>query len=111
METPEKGSREGWRARGRDQEEISKEVMRRFGESAFHCIPELIQGVNQYIISPVSKHDPSGKWSKGRVVLLGDAAHGVGLISTFIVMLTYFRCPRKENLLDLPLKTPCYLLV
>lgn len=110
-ETPEQGSKEGWRARGKDQEETSKEIVRRFGEAAFPCIPELIQMVNQYILFPVYKLEPGGNWSKGRVILLGDAAHGVSSVSIFRTALIFFRCHRRENPLALPLKTVSYLLV
>ena len=77
METAEQGSREGWKVRGKDHEKTVHEVKRRYGRSAFPCLPELLEKVENWIFYPVCRLEPGGKWSRGRVVLLGDAAHGV----------------------------------
>lgn len=77
METKEQGSREGWKTRGLDRERTVEEVQRRYAQCAFPCLPELIAKAEDWIFYPVCRLDPGGKWSKGRVILLGDAAHGV----------------------------------
>jgi 2-polyprenyl-6-methoxyphenol hydroxylase-like FAD-dependent oxidoreductase len=77
MQTEEQGSREGWKARGLDREKTLKEVHRRYAGCAFPCLPELIAKVEDWIFYPVCRLEPGGKWSRGRVVIVGDAAHGV----------------------------------
>ena len=77
METQEQGSKEGWKARGLDRERTLKEVQRRYTGSAFPCLPELIAKVKDWIFYPVCLLGPGGKWSRERVVIIGDAAHGV----------------------------------
>lgn len=77
MQTEEQGSREGWKARGLDREKTLKEIHRRYAECAFPCLPELIAKVEDWIFYPVCRLEPGGKWSRGRVVIVGDAAHGV----------------------------------
>lgn len=77
MESEERESKEGWRARGLDHEKTVDEIRRRFADAAFPCLPELLERVKEYIHYPVYKLPPGGTWSRGKVVLLGDAAHGV----------------------------------
>jgi 2-polyprenyl-6-methoxyphenol hydroxylase-like FAD-dependent oxidoreductase len=77
METQEQGSREGWKMRGLDRERTEKEVQRRYAECAFPCLPEFIAKAEDWIFYPVCRLEPAGTWSRGRVILLGDAAHGV----------------------------------
>lgn len=77
METKEQGSKEGWKIRGQDRERTVEEVKRRYAESAFPCLAELIEKAEDWIFYPVCRLEPGGKWSRERVVLLGDAAHGV----------------------------------
>jgi salicylate hydroxylase len=77
METPEQGSKEGWRARGMDYEKTSQEIKRRYWNSAFPCIRELLEKVEEWTFYPVCRLGPRGKWTRGRVILLGDSAHGV----------------------------------
>jgi salicylate hydroxylase len=77
MQTEEQGSKEGWKARGSDREKTLEEIQRRYAECAFPCLPELIAKVEDWIFYPVCRLEPGGKWSRGRVIILGDAAHGV----------------------------------
>jgi 2-polyprenyl-6-methoxyphenol hydroxylase-like FAD-dependent oxidoreductase len=83
METEERESKEGWRARGLDHEKTVDEIRRRFADAAFPCLPELLERVKEYIYYPVYKLSPGGTWSRGKVVLLGDAAHGVSSLFNF----------------------------
>jgi salicylate hydroxylase len=76
MQAAEQGSKEGWKVRGKDHEKTVHEVKRRYGNSVFPCLPELLEKVENWILYPVYRLEPGGKWSRGRVVLLGDAAHG-----------------------------------
>ena len=77
MQAAEQGSKEGWKARGKDHERTVREVKRRYRDSAFPCLPELLGKVEEYTFYPVCKLEQGGKWSRGRILLLGDAAHGV----------------------------------
>jgi len=77
METEERDSKEGWRARGLDHEKTVEEIRRRFKGAAFPCLMELLGRVEEYVYYPVYKLPSGGKWSRGKVILLGDAAHGV----------------------------------
>ncbi|KAG0649343.1 oxidoreductase [Hyphodiscus hymeniophilus] len=77
METTEQCSRDGWKTRGLDREMTAKEVQRRYATCAFACLPELIAKAEDWIFYPVCKLGAGGRWSKGRVILLGDAAHGM----------------------------------
>lgn len=85
MQTAEQESKEGWKARGKDHEMTVREVKRRYGDSAFPCLPELLEKVEEYIFYPVCRLEPGGKWYRGRVMLLGDAAHGVCPESTLSI--------------------------
>lgn len=77
METAEQASKEGWKARGADYEATAREIKRRYGGCAIPCIPQLLEKVEDYIFYPVYRLAPEGIWSRGKVILLGDAAHGV----------------------------------
>lgn len=83
MEAPEQDSKEGWKSRGKDNDETVKDIKRRYGEAVFPCIPELIEKVHAYNFYPCYRLEPGGKWSRGRVLILGDAAHGVSKSSFF----------------------------
>jgi salicylate hydroxylase len=78
MQAPEERDREGWKSRGQDHEATMEEVHRRYKDSVIPSIIPLIEKVKEFIFYPIYKLGPEGTWSKGRVLLLGDAAHGVG---------------------------------
>jgi salicylate hydroxylase len=84
METEEVDSREGWKTKGEDQEEIKRSLLDRFGgdSGTRKDLQVLIEAVKDLFLYPVHKLPPKGQWSKGRVLLLGDAAHAV---STYFV--------------------------
>lgn len=79
METKEEGSREGWRVKGSDQVNMKKECLERFGgqEGLPAKLAGFIERIQEWYLYPVYTLSPRGKWSKGPVVLLGDAAHAV----------------------------------
>jgi 2-polyprenyl-6-methoxyphenol hydroxylase-like FAD-dependent oxidoreductase len=79
MQTPEQDSKDGWKARGMDNEATASDLLRRYGGSVFRLLPELMHRVETYNFYPVYKLSPGGEWSRSRVLLLGDAAHGVRL--------------------------------
>lgn len=79
METPPpgKGDKEGWKQRGKDHEQTMKEIRRRFENSKLPCLMEIVSRMGEPIFFPVYKLGPGGKWATGKIMLLGDAAHGV----------------------------------
>ena len=77
MEIREENDKQGWRVRGTDRQKTMDEIERRYKGSAIPCLDELVERVDDFIFYPVYKLGPGGIWSRGRVLLLGDAAHGV----------------------------------
>jgi salicylate hydroxylase len=76
METSEDNDKQGWRVRGADHERTLREVRRRYKDSAISCVNELVKKVEAFTFYPVYNLGPGGQWVRGRVLLLGDAAHG-----------------------------------
>ncbi|KAN0102800.1 FAD/NAD(P)-binding domain containing protein [Hyaloscypha variabilis] len=77
MEIKEENDKQGWRVRGSDTQKTRDEIERRYKNSAIPCVDELVQKVEDFVFYPVYKLSPGGVWSKGRVLLLGDAAHAM----------------------------------
>jgi salicylate hydroxylase len=77
METPEQSDKQGWRVRGNNRQKTLDEIDRRYKDSAIPCVDELVKRADDFIFYPVYKLGPGGIWSRGRALLLGDAAHGV----------------------------------
>lgn len=78
MQTAEGGrSREGWRAKGAEQEAVRADIAARFQSQAVPVIQTLIETVDEWYLYPVFTLPPGGEWATGRVMLLGDAAHAV----------------------------------
>ena len=86
MQIPNQADREGWRVRGADQEKLRAEVQERFREGRVQCLKEMAEKVGDMYLYPVNKLEDGDKWFRGRVLLLGDAAHAVG----FLVLLSGF---------------------
>jgi salicylate hydroxylase len=78
MEIKEENDKQGWRVRGNDRQKTLDEIERRYKDSAIPCVGELVEKVEDFAFYPVYTLGPGGIWSRGRVLLLGDAAHGVG---------------------------------
>ena len=56
------------------------DVKRRFGGGPAELgLDELIERTREWLLYPVYKLPPGGRWVKGRTILLGDAAHAVSL--------------------------------
>jgi salicylate hydroxylase len=81
METPEEKDKQGWKARGNDRQKTLDEIERRYKDTAIPCVNELVKRADEFLFYPVYTLGPGGKWSRGRVLLLGDAAHGVSSTS------------------------------
>ena len=77
METEDVASREGWLARGSEQDHIRQNVKDRFGKSAIEFLDPLIDATDHWTLYPVYKLAPKGNWCSRRTMLLGDAAHGM----------------------------------
>ena len=81
MKVPEQEGREGWRVKGEDREEVKRDTLRRFGpyivQERVRCVREMLEGVEEVCLYPVSVLPQGGRWAKGRVLLLGDAAHAM----------------------------------
>lgn len=77
MQTEDVVSREGWIAKGMEQEKIRQNVKSRHSPSAIECLEPLIEGTENWALYPVYKLAPKGKWCSKRTMLLGDAAHAM----------------------------------
>jgi salicylate hydroxylase len=85
METKEEGSREGWRVKGEDQKNVKREILERFGgeDGMGVTLKPFIEKIQDWFLFPVFNLTPKGKWSKGSILLLGDAAHAVSSLKRF----------------------------
>lgn len=70
--------RDGWHLVGEDQEAVRSEVVETYTKSRVYGIEEVIAKCEKWQIYPIYHLPPQGRWHKGRVLLLGDAAHAVG---------------------------------
>ncbi|ETI26615.1 hypothetical protein G647_10376 [Cladophialophora carrionii CBS 160.54] len=77
METEDVISKEGWLARGSEQDKIRQNVKGRFGNSAIGFLNSLIDATDHWTLYPVFSLAPRGKWCTTRAMLLGDAAHAM----------------------------------
>ncbi|KAL9584222.1 MAG: hypothetical protein Q9212_002251 [Teloschistes hypoglaucus] len=77
MQTEEEKDRDGWRVRGADQDRLREELKERFQDVKIPCLLEMIGNVKELSLYPVHKLTGDGKWSRGSVMLLGDAAHAM----------------------------------
>jgi 2-polyprenyl-6-methoxyphenol hydroxylase-like FAD-dependent oxidoreductase len=68
---------EGWKAQQSDQETTRKDLHLRFGGFENSFLTEMVEKAEDLFFYPVYVLSPRGKWSSGRVMLLGDAAHAV----------------------------------
>lgn len=77
MEVEEQASRESWKIRGADQQKMKEEIAERFHDAKIPCLGQMIREVGDLCLYPVHILGPGGKWSRGKVMLLGDAAHAM----------------------------------
>jgi len=76
MEVAEVSSKEGWRAKGVDQDEVRKDIKAQLG-GAMPIIDKLIEDAGDWFLYPVYRIPPKGSWATEKVMLLGDTAHAV----------------------------------
>ena len=79
MSSKDEVSREDWKARGSDRENVLKELDRRYGDSVLRFVPEIINQADKIFLYPVFELPMKGCWFRGRALLVGDAAHAVCL--------------------------------
>jgi salicylate hydroxylase len=76
MEVAEVSSKEGWRAKGADQDVVRKDIKTRLG-GVMSIVDDLIEDAGDWFLYPVYRIPPKGSWATEKVMLLGDAAHAV----------------------------------
>jgi len=69
--------REGWKTRGQDRQKVRDDVISRFSQGNVTGLLETVEGVQDWNLYPVYELGPGGHWIKGRVIIIGDAAHAV----------------------------------
>ncbi|RKL06369.1 hypothetical protein BFJ68_g10373 [Fusarium oxysporum] len=69
-------AREGWKALGEYKATLKRNIVARFEEGSIKGLEPIINESDWYFY-PVYMLPPEGRWSKGRVLLLGDAAHAM----------------------------------
>ncbi|KAF5546761.1 salicylate hydroxylase [Fusarium napiforme] len=69
-------AREGWKALGEDKVTLKMDIVARFKGGSINGLESMINKSDWYFY-PVYMLPPEGRWSKGRVLLLGDAAHAM----------------------------------
>ncbi len=72
-------SKDGWKARGDDKVRVKQDIVARFREGKLEGLPEVIEKVEDWSFFPVYQLPPKGRWFKGRVIIIGDAAHAVSV--------------------------------
>ncbi|KAI4213493.1 MAG: hypothetical protein LQ351_003994 [Letrouitia transgressa] len=83
MRVPDEASREGWRLKGEDRENVKKDMQRRFGalvmRKELECVKTMLREVQDVCLYPVHmlSYPAQAMWAKNRVVLMGDAAHAM----------------------------------
>jgi salicylate hydroxylase len=71
------GSREGWTVKGEDQGTLKQDLLRRFSGPTLPALNNIIERAKTVTLYPVYRLSENGKWTSGRILLLGDAAHAV----------------------------------
>ena len=72
-------AREGFAARRADKAGLRRDIAAEFAHGRFESLGGLLRSCEEWILFPVYILPPGGVWRKGRVLLLGDAAHAVSL--------------------------------
>jgi len=68
---------DGKRATGEDQEALQQDFLRRFRGGKLVGLEDAVKRCEEWVSFPVYMLPPGGVWSKGRALLLGDAAHAM----------------------------------
>lgn len=81
MQTKAEKDKQGWQARGEDYATTVNELRRRYGGAENPAIKEMVETAaeSELFLYPIFELDSRTQWTKGRVLLLGDAAHAVSL--------------------------------
>ncbi|KAI1340299.1 FAD/NAD(P)-binding domain-containing protein [Xylariaceae sp. FL0016] len=74
---PSGNVRDGWKVMGEDREKLKRGVSERWSGGSLRGLAELLDRCDDWTLYPVYKLPPGGAWNKGRVLLLGDAAHAM----------------------------------
>ncbi|KAF5640410.1 salicylate hydroxylase [Fusarium sp. NRRL 52700] len=69
-------AREGWKALGEDRVTLKQDIAGRFKGDSIKGLKTIINESDWYFY-PVYMLPPNGRWNRGRVLLLGDAAHAM----------------------------------
>ncbi|KAH8651026.1 hypothetical protein BX600DRAFT_501843 [Xylariales sp. PMI_506] len=69
--------RNGWKLLGSDGEALKKDVQLRYRGSGLAGLDTLVASCEEWNLYPVYRLPPGGRWRRGRVLLLGDAAHAM----------------------------------
>ena len=87
-EVAEVGGREGWRAKGSDQNTIKADIMERFECKTMPELAEMVEDASDWTLYPTYMLPPKGNWISRpgqSCILLGDAAHAVSDPSEYSV--------------------------
>ncbi|KAH8589400.1 hypothetical protein B0O99DRAFT_745988 [Bisporella sp. PMI_857] len=68
---------DGWKAIGDDKEGVRSDILGRWQDGGLHGIREIVEKCDEWTFYPVYALPPSGKWTRGKVLLMGDAAHAM----------------------------------
>ena len=82
MDQPDSESRDGWKTKGKDHEDVREKITGLYSEGKVKGLAEFIDRCESWELYPIYILPGEGKWARGRVFLLGEAAHAVSPSST-----------------------------
>jgi len=94
-----KDSKDGFRLEGDRSAVLSADFSKRFATPKLEGLKETIERATEWFFFPVYMLSSGGVWSKGRTILLGDAAHAVS-------PRTFNWAPRMTSVLTTPVQMP-----
>ena len=77
MEEQSSDERDGWKVHDADAETVRQEVIEACRGGKVNGLESVIESCHSWHLYPIYRLPPGGRWHKGRVMLLGDAAHAV----------------------------------
>lgn len=79
MDEPKGGgdARGGWKLRGNDQDAVKRDVVQAYQTGRVKGLQDLLARCENWHLYPVYVLPGQGRWSCGRVIIIGDAAHAV----------------------------------
>jgi len=78
-EKEKEDARNGWKAVGADMDALKKDLASKFVGGKIQGLDAAVAMCESWFFFPVYMLPAGGKWTKGRVLLLGDAAHAVSI--------------------------------